>query len=476
MSNELAPINGAGEAGVSVRQEFGSTEIVRGAETAMAAMAAQSKALVEARFVVAMRCPRKWPNIRISVNQLCKDPGFAAEALYVKPLTATPEDWQQIDKRERLRRRLDGKVKDWPMGFSIRFIEAVLFECGNFDVDATIIWEDEDKRITLVSVIDLERNSAYKRTVTTAKTVERSYLKKNEEPLSVRTNTNGQMVYLLPANAQQIETSEAAGVSKALRTMGERLLPPHYKAEWRAIIERTILDQAAKDPEGEKKKLFDAFAEKGVLPSSLEQYLEHPVAEMQPAELAALRKIFVAVSSGEVTWRDVMESKFGASGDDDKPTQSPGAAKVTEILNRKREPKTATTSSSPQASGAPPAGPQNASPSSGQPGSLQDQGPQQSTPASTPPQPAEECKQQPSQPAPASSPLRPEPPVDLPHFDEWPDALDNEFYWVGDVLYAWNEEAGSYRKHSDRPFQAPKPVAEPQPAKRQFNFNRRPSI
>jgi hypothetical protein len=44
------------------------------------------------------------------------------------------------------------------------------------------------------------------------------------------------------------------------------------------------------------------------------------------------------------------------------------------------------------------------------------------------------------------------------------------------VLYAWNEEAGSYRKHSDRPFQAPKPVAEPQPAKRQFNFNRRPSI
>ena len=65
---------------------------------------------------------------------------------------------------------------------------------------------------------------------------------------------------------------------------------------------------------------------------------------------------------------------------------------------------------------------------------------------------------------------------DSPHFDEWPDALDNEFYWVGDVLYAWNEEAGSYRKHSDRPFQAPKPVAEPQPAKRQFNFNRRPSI
>ena len=84
MSTDVVPIEH--ETGVSVRQEFGSTEIMRGAETAMAAMAAQSKALVEARFVVAMRNPRRWANIRISVNNLCKDPGFAAEALYVKPL------------------------------------------------------------------------------------------------------------------------------------------------------------------------------------------------------------------------------------------------------------------------------------------------------------------------------------------------------------------------------------------------------
>src|ERR1017187_10475341 len=101
MSSELIQTNG--ESGVAIRQEFSGTEIMRGAETAMAAMAAQSKALIEGRFIVAMRQPRKWPNIRISVNQLCKDPGFAAEALYVKPLTAPPQDWQQIDKRERLR-------------------------------------------------------------------------------------------------------------------------------------------------------------------------------------------------------------------------------------------------------------------------------------------------------------------------------------------------------------------------------------
>jgi hypothetical protein len=323
---DLQPV----DAGLSVRQEFGASEIMRAAEVSMAAMAAQQKAIVEARFVMAMKIPRKWLDVRSRLMELCKNPDFAAEALYVKPLSATPDTWKKMSKRE----RLQSAPEEWPTGFSIRFIEAALFEAGNFYTDTMILWEDSSKRMTQVSVMDLERNSSYSRTVTTARTVERSYLKRGEEEISKRYNTEGKIVYLLQASEADVTQKEASGVSKSIRTLGERLLPPHYKMEWRRQIEETIFDAAAKDPEGEKKKLMDGFASKGVMPSDLEALLEHNLDACTPAELLSLRTIWVAITNGEATWKEVMESKFGPANEE--AGESEGAKKIREKLQARR--------------------------------------------------------------------------------------------------------------------------------------------
>jgi hypothetical protein len=312
-------------AGVTSREEFSSTEVTRQAETAQAALMAQQKAMIEARFVVAMRNKRSWLNIRSAVNELCQDPGFAAEAEYVKPIGRTPDGWNELSKRDKLL----NAPSSWPRGFSIRFIEAVLFEAGNFQASTTIIWEDDTKRLTQVAVTDLQSNSSYDGTVVTPKMVERSKVYEGQEVIGVRENSFGKKVYLVAATQDQVTQAEAAGKSKMLRTLGEKLLPPHYKREWREICDATILDKLAKDPKGEQKKLLDSFAEQGVMPSAIEAYLEHPLDSFQPAEMMELRRIYVAITNGEATWKDVLEAKFGVPGetpDDDKKPKEPSRA------------------------------------------------------------------------------------------------------------------------------------------------------
>lgn len=84
------------------------------------------------------------------------------------------------------------------------------------------------------------------------------------------------------------------------------------------------------------------------------------------------------------------------------------------------------------------------------------QGPRQTAPASTPSPEVVNVPAQPVPPAPASSSPRPtdQPPADLPHFADWPEQLDADWYWIGDVMYSFNRAEGGYRKHSDKPFQA----------------------
>lgn len=304
------------ESGVSVREEYGQ-EVTRQAETAMGALAAQQRALIEARFIMAMRRQRNWNDVRARINEYCLDPEFAAAALYVKPISQTPEGWAKMSKREQLLHA----PESWPMGFSVRFVEAALFEAGNFDVDSIVIWEDDTKRMVRTHVTDLERNSSFARVDTIPKTIERKYLKKGQEPLGQRLNANNQVVYILEATPDDVKTMENAAVSKSIRTEGERLLPPQLKREWRALIENTVADQDAKDPQAAKKILFDSFAGLGVMPSDLEKWLRHAVESLVPAELQALRKVYVAISNAEITWAEVMAARDGSEKPPEKPPE-----------------------------------------------------------------------------------------------------------------------------------------------------------
>src|ERR1700722_12384989 len=152
-----------------VRQEFMGMVESQFHETAATAIAAQVKAMVEARCVIAMKVGRSWPNIRTAINQQIKDPDFCAEALYAKPIGKIPDGYTTMTKRE----QLISAPSNWPRGFSIRFIESVLAEAGHYDIKAYVTWEDDLKRISSVTVWDIFKNNLYERTVITPKTVER---------------------------------------------------------------------------------------------------------------------------------------------------------------------------------------------------------------------------------------------------------------------------------------------------------------
>jgi hypothetical protein len=302
------------EVGISRRDDFAGTELSRSPETSMAAMAAQQKALTEARFVVAARFRRDWMEIRTRINRLCDNSGFAAEALYVKPMSKTPDQWKDFTKREQL---LHGDEVGWPTGFSIRFVEAAIFEAGNIDIPISVVWEDAEVRRTLVGVMDLQSNVAYWRTITIKKVVERRYVKQGQETLGQRVNANGQLVHLVPATDAEVDQAEAAAVSKAIRTLGEKLLPPQYKIEWKERVWKTIENAVMNDPEAELKKIIDAFADKRVDPNQLGEFLGHPVAQSTPAETLKLRGIYMAISAGVASWADVMA---GPPKEGDKPS------------------------------------------------------------------------------------------------------------------------------------------------------------
>ena len=317
-----------------MRQEFMGLVESQFHETAATAIASQVKAMVEARCVVAMKVGRSWPNIRTAINQQIKDPDFCAEALYAKPIGKTPDGFQTMTKRE----QLIAAPSSWPRGFSIRFIEAVLAEAGHFDIKAYVTWEDESKRITDVTVYDIFKNNIYQRTVITPKTVERKKKPKDEaDILGQRLNSWGDAVYTVAALPAEVDLAEASGVSKAIRTMGERLIPPQYKREWEEKIEATLRDATAADPEKEKKRVMDAFFQFGVTPADLEEFLGHSISALQPAEYGALRGILVLISQGEATWRDVLEYEKHARDNDHDLSE--GAKRVQEKVSKQNEQK-----------------------------------------------------------------------------------------------------------------------------------------
>jgi hypothetical protein len=273
-------------AATDVRQEFGAHELAIRTETATTAMAAQAKANVEARFVLALQRPRDIDTVRVKLLKECKRPGFAQVARYSKPVGG-----QRIE------------------GPSIRFAEAALRLMGNVLPEMSVIYDDNQKRIVRVSVTDLETNLTYSSDVSIEKTVERSNLKDGQVPLGSRKNTYGKTVYLLPATEDDIANKVNAAVSKALRGHALRILPGDILEEAMELCVATLNSEAAADPDRERKKIADAFASLRVMPNHLAEYLGHGIDQCSPSELVELRALFAAIKDGETTWHAVMDTK-----------------------------------------------------------------------------------------------------------------------------------------------------------------------
>ncbi|WP_331693531.1 hypothetical protein [Pandoraea sputorum] len=280
---------------LATRNEFGAQQQTMGVvETASTAVAAQSKAMVEARYIMAMQRPRNWDRVRQDLLSECRRPSFAhnKSAFYRKPIGNGVE------------------------GLGIRFVEVALRCMSNVLVETTMIFEDDAKEVHRVSVTDLESNITYPLDVRVSKTVERSKPMDDGSYISVRTNSYKKLVYTVPANDDDLLNKRAALISKAIRTLGLRIIPGDLQDEAEEIIKAVRMDEAARDPAAERKRIADAFHEIGVKAEELTKYLGHSLDTCSPTELVDLRGIYGAIKDGEATWKSVMENRADQQGGD----------------------------------------------------------------------------------------------------------------------------------------------------------------
>jgi len=279
-------------------------EAVAMIETASTAAAASAKAEIEAQYVMAHNRPRDIEQVRLNLLASCKRPGFAAAAIYRKPM---------------------GKKKDangnWTENFieglSIRAAEEAVRAMGNIRVASSTVYEDDETRKKRVTVTDLEANISYNREITLSKNVERKAVQdRNTQKwgppadrivLGERKNSYEQTVYIVRATEDELTIKEAALTSKIIRTEGLRLVPSDIQEEAREQCYETMANKDAEDPKAAMRKIVDAFAGVGVPPAQLAEFLGHGLDAVQPAEMKTLRSMYAAIKEGEAKWADYMK-------------------------------------------------------------------------------------------------------------------------------------------------------------------------
>lgn len=268
-------------------------------ETSATAVAATARALVEARYVMALQRPRSWDDVRSKILRACDRTRFAEAAMYAKPVGG-----RSI------------------VGLSVRFAEEAVRSMGNLDVSTPVVFDDKDKCIVRVTVTDLEANAIYSHDVTVVKTVERRSLKQGQAALGIRENSVGQTVYLVKATDDDIANKTNALISKALRNNVLRLLPADIQEEARDRIEKVMHAETAKDPDAARKRVLDSFAQVNVKPKDLAELLGHDVDQCSPAEIEHLRGIKQAIRDGETTWHAVITEHRDNTGTKPKSRKS----------------------------------------------------------------------------------------------------------------------------------------------------------
>lgn len=260
------------------------------ASTMADVLAEQMRASIQARYFIAQKNPRDWDEVRAVLLRECKRPSFAAVAVKRKP--GVPE----------------------PM-FTIRFAEAAQRTMRNVEPTRIITFEDDKRRIVQIGFCDLESNINHSRQLIIEKTVERAD-PKGREVISQRMNSKGQITYLVAATEEEMFAKESAMGSKWERQLTLKILPGDIQDECFTQCLSTQRDQDAKDPEGEKKRLIDAYYAMGVRPDNLKEYLGLPnLDNLTPRDLEDLRQVYAAIRDADTNWNEVMDERRKARGE-----------------------------------------------------------------------------------------------------------------------------------------------------------------
>lgn len=261
--------------------------------TIAAAVEAQSRAMVQARYALAIRNPRDMDLVRQKLLKECKRPGFAEIARYAKKQGKKKDDET-------------GKwVDNYVTGLSIRFAEAALRFYGNILEEEALIHDDADRRVMRVAATDLEVNLSYFADVTILKEVERSNAK-GRDIISQRTNSYGEPSYLVKATEDEVLAKQGSLISKALRKQVLRMIPRDLQDECEAQVLATQAATDKKDPDEQRKKVFDAFAAIGIPAAEIKEYLGHDVGL---EDLPLLRATLQTLKQGDAKWHELLSEK-----------------------------------------------------------------------------------------------------------------------------------------------------------------------
>lgn len=281
-------------------------QTTNGTELAAVAGAAMAKAEIESAYIMALKKPRSWADVRAKILEACKRPVFAEKAEYKKPIGG-------------------GKTLNGP---SVRFAETAVQAAGNIRTVATVIYEDENVRKVSVRVTDLENNISYSKEITLQKTVERKKVKEGQQVFGTRLNSYGDTVYIVEATEDELAVKQAAQESKIVRNCGLKLIPGDIIEEAMHVAKETRAKGV--DPKAESNKIVDAFNGLGIKPSEIEKYLGKPIAQLVVADIDDLRGIFTAIREGEAKWSDYLEDAEitgGAKSFDEKLKEAKANAK-----------------------------------------------------------------------------------------------------------------------------------------------------
>lgn len=262
--------------------------IVPQAETAANVLAAQAKAQVEARYMMAMHRPRNWDAVRQDLLKECRRPSFAdnTSTYYKKPVGGGSS----------------------VTGLGIRFVEVAIRCMTNILTETTMIFEDDHKEIHRVSVTDLESNTTYPQDIKINKTVERKS-SAGREVVGERLNSTGQKVFVVVATEDEMLNKRNAAISKAIRNAGLRIIPGDLQDEAEHLILQTRQSGIKEDPEKYRKQIVDSFNNIGVKAQNLVDYIGCPLDQCSPAQIDELRAVFGAIKNGETTWQTVIAEK-----------------------------------------------------------------------------------------------------------------------------------------------------------------------
>jgi len=287
------------ERGLKKHEGINGKEVARTAETSAGALAERAKALVQAKFMVAISRPRNLNDCRMRILDYCKNPVFAEMAMYEKPVGTT-------------------RAK----GMSIRYADEAVKLLGNISVTELVIYDDADMRQVLIMAVDLETNLSKEKTVTIEKTVERSKFTEFRKLVGQRKNTKGADVFIYKATDDEVLTKEANLCAKTRRQLELQLIPQDIIEESRKIIEKVNATRGAEDPQAAKRKMLDAFAVIGVKPSDLEKLIGVSAEAFSPKHVDTLRGVYQAINQGEAEWKDFLPTAEGDAGKPSKKAQA----------------------------------------------------------------------------------------------------------------------------------------------------------